>query len=99
MYLECLVPLLTKLAEIKYSVFAKGHHCQWHALLVARIVATLHEFIFPGTLHKDYAPQAIPLRAKHMPSLPSHAMAHQRVLRSNQMPYAQYIHEENEECA
>lgn len=57
LYLECILPLLLKLAEIKYSVFAKGYHCQWHALVVARIIATLHEFAFPNTIDEEFKPQ------------------------------------------
>lgn len=45
--LECLVPTLERLAAIKYSVFAKGNHCQWHARVIMTLAASLAYFISP----------------------------------------------------
>ena len=50
LYLDCLVPLLTRLADVKYSVFAKGFHCQWHAKVVSCMAASLSYFLDPTSL-------------------------------------------------
>ena len=50
LYLDCMVPLLSRLADVKYSVFAKGFHCQWHAKVVTCMAASLSYFLDPGSL-------------------------------------------------
>ena len=45
--LECVVPSMARLAAVRYSVFATGNHCQWHARVLTVLIASLSFFLTP----------------------------------------------------
>lgn len=38
---------MAELAKVKYSVFAKGNHCQWHARVLTVLIASLSFILTP----------------------------------------------------
>ena len=57
LFLDCLVPLLKRLAEVKYSVFAQGTHCQWHARTLACLAASMSHFLDPDSVASEFISQ------------------------------------------
>ena len=53
-YVEYLVPLLTRLAAIKYSVIATGFHCQWHAKVITKMAASIAFFVDPACIPAEH---------------------------------------------
>lgn len=54
LFLDCLVPSLVRLADVEYSVFAKGTHCQWHAKVVTCLAASVGHFLDPHSISEEY---------------------------------------------